>query len=77
MCSVNSLFLKIVFLYILKVAVSADLQFVGSRFVAHDDAVLVHLQCADGPHLSDTALDGMLQSACLVVSVAEDEHFLG
>ena len=53
------------------------LELVGGSFVADNDGVRVHLQRADGPFLADGALDGVLQGACLVVSVHYDEHFLG
>ena len=52
---------EVVFLDVLEILVGAHLEFVGGRLVAHDDAVLVHLQCADGPHVVDTPLDGGLQ----------------
>ena len=71
------MFLKVVFFDVFEVLVCTYFQFVCSGFVTNDDAVLVHLQGADGPHLSDTAFYGMLQGAGLVVTVADNQYFLG
>ena len=71
------IYLKIVFLDILEVLVSAMLDFLSGRLVTDDDAVGMELQGADGPPLCDGALDGSLQSAGLVVSIAEDEDLTG
>jgi len=53
------------------------LQLVGGCLVADDDGVRMHLQGTDSPFLADSALYGVLQGASLIVSVADDEHFLG
>ena len=65
---------KIILLDILEVFIGTDFQFIGSRFIAYDDAMLVHLQCADGPHVIDTTLNSGLQSTCLMVAVDQNHH---
>ena len=69
-------FLEIVLLNILEVLVRAHLDFSASSFIANDDSAVVLLEGRDGPNLSDGTFDGSLQSASLVVAVADDEHFL-
>ncbi len=68
---------QVVFLDIFEVTIGADLQFVGGGLVADDDAMLVHLESADGPHVVDTTLDGSLQGTCLVVTVDKNHHLAG
>ena len=62
---------------VLKVAISADFQFVGGCIVTDNHAFLMRLQSADGPHLHNGAFNGMIESACLVVPVDDNHHFLG
>ena len=68
---------QLVLLDVLEVLVGADLQFVGSLLVADDDAVGMHLQGADGPHVVDASLDGSLQGTGLQVTVGQDHHLTG
>lgn len=66
--------LDIVLLDILEVAVGSHFQLVCSHFIADDDAVLVELECADGPSLCNRTFDGSVESLCLVVAIAENHH---
>ena len=68
---------EVVFLDVLEIAVGTHLQFVGGGFVADDDAMLVHLQCADSPHVIDAAFDGGLQGTGLVVAIDKNHHLAG
>ena len=61
---------------VLEVAVGAYLQFVAGSIVADDDAMLVHLQSRDGPHVVDAPLDGSLQGTALGVTVHQNHHLL-
>ena len=45
--------------------------------VADDDAVRVHLQGADRPHVIDAFLDGVPQGPGLVGAVDDDDHLVG
>ena len=65
---------NIILFYILKVLHGAVLQLITGRVVADYDALRVHLQHADRPHLADTAFDGMGQGAGLAVAVGQDHH---
>ena len=69
--------LEVVLLDVLEVLVGAVGDAFAGSLIANDDAVLVHLKHADGPHLRHGAFDGSLKGAGLVVAVAEDEYFLG
>ena len=69
--------LEVVLLNILEIFVGSVRDVFASGFVANDDAVLVHLENGNGPHLRNGAFDGSLKGAGLVVAVAEDEYFLG
>lgn len=62
---------------VFEVAVGADLDFGAGWLVADDDAVWVHLDGADGPHVVDAFFDGVLQGAGFVMAVAEDKDFTG
>lgn len=66
--------LDIVFLDVLEVAVGSHFQLVCSHFIADDDAMLVELECADGPSLCNRTFDGSVESLCLVVAIAENHH---
>ena len=68
---------ELVALDVLEILVGGDLQFVGGFLVADDDAVLVHLEGRDGPHVVDGSLDGGLHGAGLGVAVDQDHHFAG
>lgn len=80
---VNLLFLQISvnqtfeLFFVFEVAVGADFQFGAGWFVADDDAVGVHLDGADGPHVIDAFFYGMLQGARFAMAVAEDEYLTG
>ena len=63
--------------FVFEVAVGADLDFGAGWFIADDDAVGVHLDGADGPHVIDAFFYGVLQGACFVMAVAEDEDLAG
>ena len=65
------------FFLVFEVAVGADFQFCAGRFVADDDAVGVHLDGADGPHVVDAFFYGVLQGTGFVMAVAEDEDLTG
>ena len=69
--------LQIASLLVEVVLVSADCQFVASSFVANHDGVWMHLQHGRCPLVADVAVDAVLQSTCLVVARAYEEHFLG
>ena len=73
----TSHFLKVILLDILEVVYGTYLELYGSSIVAHDDAVGVELEHADGPHLCDGTLDSVVESLSLVVAVGENEHLLG
>lgn len=66
--------LDIVLLDVLEIAVGAHLQLVCSHFITDDDAVLVELECADGPSLCNRTFDGSVESLCFVVTIAENHH---
>ena len=66
---------EVVLLDVFEILVGSVGDAFASGFVADDDAVLVHLEHGDGPHLRDGSFDGSLECACFVVSVAEDEYF--
>ena len=53
--------LDVVLFNVLEVLICADLQFVSSHFVADDDAMLMHLENRNRPHLSNWAFDGSLE----------------
>ena len=63
--------------FVFEVAVCADFQFCAGWFVADDDAVGVHLDSADGPHVIDTFFYCVLQGAGFAMAVAEDEYLTG
>lgn len=65
------------FFLVFEVAVGADFQFCTGWLVADDDAVGVHLDSADGPHVIDTFFYGVLQGAGFAMAVAEDEDLTG
>lgn len=65
------------FLFVFEVAVGADFQFGAGWLVADDDAVWVHLDGADGPHVIDAFFYGVLQGAGFAMAVAEDEYLTG
>lgn len=65
------------FLDILEVLVCADGEHVAGSLVADDDAMRVHLEDADSPHLRDSTFNGSLEGARLVMTVAQDKHLLG
>ena len=67
----------IVFFDVFEIFVGAVLDVFASSLIANNDAVLVHLEHRDGPHLGHGAFDGSLEGARFVVTVAEDEHFFG
>ena len=62
---------------ILEILIGADLQLIGSLFVADDDAMLVHLESRDGPHVVDATLDSCLEGTCLGMAIDEDHHLTG
>lgn len=62
--------LQVVALDVLEIAVCAHFQFVRCRLIAYDDAVAVHLQGTDGPHLRYASFNGMMQGTRLIVPVA-------
>ena len=80
---VNLLFLQISinqtfeFFLVFEVTVGADFQFGAGWFIADDDAVGVHLDGADGPHVIDAFLYSVLQGTGFVMAVAEDKDFAG
>ena len=63
--------------FVFEVAVGADLDLGAGWLVADDDAVGVHLNGADGPHMVDAFFDGVLQGAGFVMAVAEDKDLTG
>lgn len=63
--------------FVFEVAVGADLDLGAGWFVADDDAVGVHLDGADGPHVIDAFLDSVLQGTGFVMAVAEDKDLAG
>ena len=65
------------FLLVFEVAVGADLYLGAGWLVADDDAVWVHLDGADGPHVVDAFFDGVLQGAGFIMAVAEDKDLAG
>ena len=69
--------LQVVALDVLEIAVCAHFQFVRCRLIAYDDAVAVHLQGTDGPHLRYASFNGMLQGTRLIVPVAKDQYLFG
>ena len=69
--------LQVVLLDVLEVVYSAYLELYGSCIVAYDDAMWVELKYADGSHLSNGTLYGMVQSLSLVVAIGKNEHLLG
>ena len=69
--------LEVVLLYVLEVLVGAVLDFLSGSLVADDNAVGMELQSADGPPMGDRTLDGSLEGASLVVTVAEDKDLAG
>lgn len=64
-------------LFVFEVAVGADLDLGAGWFVADDDAVRVHLDGADGPHVVDAFFDGVLQGTGFIMPVAEDKDLTG
>ena len=66
--------LQVVALDVLEIAVCAHFQFVRCRLIAYDDAVAVHLQGTDGPHLRYASFNGMMQGTRLIVPVAKDQY---
>ena len=69
--------LEVILLDVLEVLIGAVLDFLGGSLVADDDAVGMELQGADGPPVGDGTFDSSLESASLVVAVAEDEDLAG
>ena len=69
--------LQVVALDVLEIAVCAHFQFVRCCLIAYDDAVAVHLQGTDGPHLRYASFNGMLQGTRLIVPVAKDQYLFG
>ena len=68
---------QLVALDVLEVLVGGYLQFVGSLLVADDDAVLVHLEGRDGPHVVHRTLYGGLHGTGLGMAVHQDHHLTG
>lgn len=66
--------IEVVVLDVEEIFVSAHFQFGRSCVVAYDDALGVHLQSRDGPHLRNATLYTLLQSTGFVVAVYNDEH---
>lgn len=64
-------------LFVFEVTVGADLYLGAGWLVADDDAVGVHLDGADGPHVVDAFFDGVLQGAGFIMAVAEDKDLAG
>ena len=65
---------NIILFYILKVFHCAVFELVAGGIVADDDALGVHLQHADGPHLADTTFYGVRQGTGFAVAVGQDHH---
>ena len=53
---------------------SFDSEFQGGVIIAHKEGVLVHLEGRDGPPVTHTFLDGLVQGKCLVGSSDQDHH---
>ena len=61
--------------YILKVTIRTHLQFIGGSIITYDNALFVHLQGTDSPHLHHRAFNGMIKGACFVMPV-DNNHYL-
>ena len=68
---------EVVALNIFEIVESSNFEFLAGSLVANDDTVLVHLECADGPHVADRFFDSMLERTCLIMSVDHNKHFFG
>ena len=66
--------IEVVFLDILEIVVRTNLDLGTCGLVAYDDPLRMHLQGRDRPHLVHTALNGLLQGACFVMTVGEDNN---
>ena len=62
------------FLLVLEVLVGSDFDFGTGWFVANDNAVRMHLNGTNRPHVVDAFLDSMLEGTCLAVTVAKNEN---
>ena len=61
--------------YVFEIAYGICFELIGCRFITDDDAVLVHLQDADRPHVIDAAFNGMMQSAGFLVAGGNNQYF--
>lgn len=59
---------------ILEVAISTYLQLYRSSIVTNDNALFVHLQGTDCPHLHDRAFYCMIQRTSFVMTVYDNHH---
>lgn len=66
-----------ILLNVFKVVDGTNFKFYCSSIVTYDDSFRMQLQYADGPHLGDTSLYGMVKGLCLIMAVDEDENLLG
>ena len=65
------------FLDILEIIVSTYLHLSASGLITNDNAFWMQLQSRNGPHLVNSALNRLLQSTRLVMTIHHDQHLLG
>ena len=52
-------------------------EFFSGIIIANNDGMSMHLQNADGPHMINTALNGVVQGSCFVGARCQNHNFFG
>ena len=68
---------KIVTFDILEIPISGNLQLVAGGFIANDNAMTMHLECRNSPHVIDGTFDSGLQGTALTVTIDQDHNLTG